>query len=450
MTDFNFYKELANTENKIFIMIPDNIKKSKLLTWTEKAVLMQLALFGYETGKIYPSYNQIAEEVGLSKQSVIEIIKSLTKKKLIEIKNPQGKDLLKHYHNNYKLLPDNKLFTIKTKVSDPVKHLDQLVKHLDSQVIDNEKNNKTAVSKETAEGAVHPVAAACEAPLAKLRKKRCIVDATPALVQKQKACRHEVPLTRISPPIEDIMQYWLELGLHKHPAADTKSFRNCPKKIKCLLRGAYWGKKFTVEEIKKTIHNFYLAACDEKFEPSNPEKKKYLRSLNISTFILNEFGTNGNSSLFKQYCNSPPKPTNEIITSVKPNITERIKRSYLQKATGGVRPVKFSVSDENCFALAANKIVEWAEENEHRLNMYMFSGGLYNDLSDMLIAAIDKEMNEDWSKVTPSWLCSKRTFDWRLPAYLYKQAAITEERPQYYNPLDYEEDEVVYDLCDSE
>ena len=439
-----------------YIQLPLALLADDNLTHAEKIVMIFIAAGGWKSGLYYTKQKTIAKACALTETGVSLIIKSLVKKKYLNVIKPQGSGRLHHLNNNYEfiereyaILNKEKIRTKnKTAKSPGIKQVNVgALNELSPNIIDKCITNKCIESSlrddSMCAASRHPVKAAHHAPV---RYERTTNKAHRTTERADIDVIKTLP--RISPPIIAVMEYWTELGLHKHPAEDTQSYKNTMKKIKRLLRGGYNNKKYTVEEIQKTIHNFYLAATDERYEPASLERKLFLKKVRLCEFIENEHTTKGNTSYFRTYFESPPKPTKEIIESKNHRLTNRLKRLYIEKSNGGVSPDKFSIKDENCFALATNKMIDWAERNRGKINMHLFNdaGGLYGGLIDMMIETLDKEMHGDWSKVQPSWLCSQRMFDWRLPAYLNNQAAIVDDG-SYRMPYSYDDD-ICVDLYD--
>lgn len=71
------------------------------LSSSAKLCWARLAQYAGENGKCFPGQEKLAEDLGLSKIRVIQLIKELEEKQFIEIERPTGKDRLFHKNNQY-------------------------------------------------------------------------------------------------------------------------------------------------------------------------------------------------------------------------------------------------------------------------------------------------------------------------------------------------------------
>ena len=74
-------------------------------------------------------------------------------------------------------------------------------------------------------------------------------------------------------------------------------------------------------------------------------------------------------------------------------------------------------------------------ERRYGRSKYKFGGQMKSELAkrkypinlvQYIFAALDKRINEDWTKVTPGWFAQPSVYSSTLPAYLYNQAIIEE------------------------
>jgi hypothetical protein len=87
------------------VRTPRFIFKVPGLTCAAKLVFGELAFHSWSVGcSIYPSQQQIADNLDMSIQNVRLSLALLEEKKLIRIIRPQGANKLKHFHNQYQLL----------------------------------------------------------------------------------------------------------------------------------------------------------------------------------------------------------------------------------------------------------------------------------------------------------------------------------------------------------
>lgn len=248
---------------------------------------------------------------------------------------------------------------------------------------------------------------------------------TPTSLSGHKSKKETQPLS-IPKNVQEIFDYWIEMGLQHLPSIGTKNYNDCIQKTKGLLNGSVFDTKFSMEQIKKSIMHFSLAALDREFEPVNLITKKRFSKTTIGDFIYNPFRTNGNSSLFKKYLDAPKEnPTGEIIKDKHPQITNALKTFYRKEVVGGAK-IHFTQKDENCFRSGAIQLKEFVQNNIKRFNPYVVPHE--SNLAEWLCEAIKADCREDMSIVSPAWFASGTTFNRRLPAYLYRQALIDDSR----------------------
>lgn len=248
---------------------------------------------------------------------------------------------------------------------------------------------------------------------------------TPTSLSVHKSKKEIQPLS-IPKNVQEIFDYWNEMGLQHLPSIGTKNYNDCIHKAKGLLNGTIFGTKFSMEQIKKSIMHFSLAALDREFEPANLITKKRFSKTTIGDFIYNSFRTNGDSSLFKKYLDAPKEnPTREIIKDKFPQITNALKTFYRKEVVGGAK-INFTQKDENCFRSGAIQLKEFIQNNIRKLNPYVVPHD--SNLAEWLCEAIKADCKEDMSIVSPAWFASGTTFNRRLPAYLYRQALIDDSR----------------------
>ena len=73
------------TEQRSFTIVYDDFLESNVLDKNEKLVFIALKRYANNKMKCYPSYSTIAKITGISKKTVISVIKQLEKKKVIKI-----------------------------------------------------------------------------------------------------------------------------------------------------------------------------------------------------------------------------------------------------------------------------------------------------------------------------------------------------------------------------
>lgn len=231
---------------------------------------------------------------------------------------------------------------------------------------------------------------------------------------------------RRGPVIDQILEYWKDSGLHL-PAESTKGFREGVKKIRGVLAGTLFGKKFSPIEIKRSIDNFSLSATDMDFEPIQLAAKKKLRKLSISDFIENSFMKE--TSFFLRYVKNEPIPSKRVqpLEDKHPRLTALLKRTFRDEVLGGVS-AEFSVSDSNKFVLAAKRAKEFLAANRKKINPFFVNSD--ENIADALWKSVRKDCDKV-SDLSPGWLCSDLTFNRRFPRYLNAEGAIQVENNQF-------------------
>jgi len=82
---------------------------------------------------------------------------------------------------------------------------------------------------------------------------------------------------------------------------------------------------------------------------------------------------------------------------------------------------KFSVSEQNCFIKASSFVVQYQLKNREKINWNSCLSEKMNHVAfakRLMDAVIDDAM--DVKLIEPTWLCSVRTQEARLPKYLRK------------------------------
>jgi len=73
-------------EKDYFIIIPPELRKSKKFSLSEKMVLAAIVVLSKKEGYAWISNNALAEDLGISRRTVIRSIKGLEEKKAVEIR----------------------------------------------------------------------------------------------------------------------------------------------------------------------------------------------------------------------------------------------------------------------------------------------------------------------------------------------------------------------------
>ncbi|OQA66242.1 MAG: hypothetical protein BWY36_00931 [Candidatus Diapherotrites archaeon ADurb.Bin253] len=248
--------------------------------------------------------------------------------------------------------------------------------------------------------------------------------------------KKEITPLKTTADIEDIFSYWADHYKLPIPKIGTKSYNKSVSLTKSLL------KKYTPDKIKEVISNFYIAATDDRYEPSSPDIKLKYQKMPINSFIHQEFPTP--YSLFEKYLN-PPRMIGAPVEDKYPIITNKLITLYRKNVLGNAR-TKLSTKDENCFRKAAIMLKEFQEENKKKFTPYINVTDI--SIAEYLFESIIKS-SKDESKIMPHWFCSEHNINKTLPAYMYHQGII-EESKESISPLSrfWDKSDVRFDLYD--
>ncbi len=259
---------------------------------------------------------------------------------------------------------------------------------------------------------------------------------SPSEPKPKRSSRYNFPTLEKKPPpepkplqvpgsVSDIIAYWENLGLKKlNPK--TKAYRNAVTLIKKALTGKLPNttQKYTRVQIIFAINNFALAALSGDYEPALAEMKNKLKHLNIDTFFCNPFAfKENNRCLFLQYISGPPKPISpelQLVEDKFPPVVMKMKKWYITTVLGGIAPQKFTLLQENHFRKASLRMVEFFQNHYNKFNPGM-NGGMM-DFVRVACDAIEDDARGKPQMIETGWLCSDRTFNKGIPAYLKAQA----------------------------
>jgi hypothetical protein len=191
------------------------------------------------------------------------------------------------------------------------------------------------------------------------------------------------PLKKVLPEVMEVIEHWnskekllkVKIGsLLGNRYEMTPSFEPTVIRVTSLLEGNlftsyksyrfYHGKPWTVEEVKQSIDNFYLAATSEDYYP---QAKQPMFKKTLFIFLLNNFVTNPEwkSSLITYV--EPPKP---FYFRVKAEETKSlpmylaIKEEILDTWYGGKELTK---ENDMKVVVIANRLVDWFEKHKKYL-----------------------------------------------------------------------------------
>jgi len=239
----------------------------------------------------------------------------------------------------------------------------------------------------------------------------------------------QAPLLNVPASVQQVISAWETRGFIRHNPS-TKTFREAVARIKKLLRGTFFdsyaqyrvwhGRKFSIEEIIRSVDNLHLAAHNADYEPGG-NYKQHLAKMSLSGFFFNDFSTNGEKSLFIKYLERPAllASTQKTIEDPNPSVTTYLKNWYSREVRGGFTAA-FSAGDETAFRHATGRLIKFLSENRAHLNL-MWQGTPLIQLAELLCEALKKSVDGRVERLTPGWFCSDTTFSSRLPSYLNSQ-----------------------------
>ena len=239
--------------------------------------------------------------------------------------------------------------------------------------------------------------------------------------------------------IDTILDYWRSKGLTVHREG-TKAYACLIDRIKSLLKGTLFNsftdksnhnRKFSMEEIKRSIDNYCLAAYNSDYEPS---KKTFLQELKFMDFFLTDrpCPEEKRKSVFLQFLLEKPKQISESkIYGAKDDYphASKIIADWYKKTFGNRDGGKYSLRNRNDIVYATKEIAKFYEKNKNVLNIENWKT-MYSQtdpiafLSVQLTRAMDKVLRENeimFSSFNTSWLKSEKTFNERLPSFLRKE-----------------------------
>jgi DNA-binding transcriptional regulator YhcF (GntR family) len=434
-------KELAEKLNlfvphKIFdsyFTIPDCLAEYQGLTSTAKLCWGLLNRFSGDKGNCYHSQEELGKYLGVTKQTIINITQELESKGFIYIEKPEGMEKVKHYNNVYwfkchQIFIDdlqNRMSKLEVNWDIPLRGKTGYTSEGIKNILPNNKHNsnKQNIKTNSKEFVKNSQQGILKTVLLKKRKqtfdRNKFNGIPPSIIPVEK---------KIKPTVEvhSILDFWKNLGL-KTPKEVTKTHVTNIDYLNRLISGKLLGKSYTKQQILDSIKNFALAATDYYYYPSN---KKYLQKLYLHMFLINPHSDNGDKSMFQKYLENPPdiiKIPTKIVPSKNPIVAKIVKEWYLKDILGDAK-IEFTAKDENNFAAASNKIVDFFENNKNNLRLGIHYPGIMG-LARLTCEAI-KSATKSPEMIKPFWLQTDETYSITLPKYLKaKDMIIPKWRP---------------------
>jgi len=247
---------------------------------------------------------------------------------------------------------------------------------------------------------------------------------------------HKIKRPTVTFDIQQIIDYWIAKGLHIHEEG-TKSFDQAviyiTKAFNATLLEDFVDPKFrnyrfSVDSIKRSIDNFYLAAFDNKYEPLSINTKQLLQRMSFKDFFWDKHRPNdeNKSHVFKYL--SKRKLASEssllVMKDTHPRCTKLVKDWYHQEFGGMVTEV--SRQQQNAMILVGRKIEEFLVTHKAKLDMdYGMQINCNRDPLTFLVGELlrceSKILRENdglRSIFQPSWLISENMLTDRFVYFL--------------------------------
>jgi len=258
------------------------------------------------------------------------------------------------------------------------------------------------------------------------RLKRGSLDNQKKVEVKKKTLERPKPAKRkrtVPQYMQPFIDYWDEKGTMKHVDTSTNTYRKIIQTLKKLLRGTMYNEvdiykkyrdhPFTFLEFKKAVDRLNLAATNPLVLPRN---KKIVR-LSLPAFLFNEYGFDKMSmSYFLFFLENEPERT----VAKDDALTTELIRKYTLNVLGGAN-ARISAIDHDKFSASSSSLRSFFENNKSKIspNFTVSTKRMANWLWNAIYADVGDSMT-----ISPGFFSSNRTFEFRLPSYLKKQAIL--------------------------
>ena len=236
--------------------------------------------------------------------------------------------------------------------------------------------------------------------------------------------------------VERLFDFWNDRGppLTSH-RRDTKTYHNSCKKLLMAL------ETNTLERIMTSMLNYHdlitdpsnniahkasigLPGCKVNlieffgFDKRTKEAMK-LRKINLPIKSwFDECVKNKSAALEKKF--------GMFIEDPYPDISDRFRKLWFKKMGVG----KINATGENKIRKAAVMFNDFMDVNLDSMILGTREKRYIYELVDYVFDAIDEDVKGDWLVVTVGWLCSKRTYDIRLPLHLSRLGILEREEKE--------------------
>jgi hypothetical protein len=407
-------------------------------------------------GWFYCLQKYISEGTSISERTQTNIIKSLTDKGILEVSARGSNSATVNFYRINNLVYE--VFAQKDK-SDPQKmrvEQNQQVTETDNQERPAESAGDNPQKVRTKEIKVNKIKSILNAKAfsggkppqhktilpRKANNPLNLVDTTippltkPEGVKPRFSKLHKIRPAPITFDIQQIIDYWIAKGLHIHEKG-TKSFDQAviyitkafnATLLEDFIDPKFHNYRFSVDSIKRSIDNFYLAAFDNKYEPLSLNTKQLLQRMAFKDFFWDKHRPDdeNKSHLFK-YLSKRKLASESILLVMKdthPRCTKLVKDWYHQEFGGMVTEV--SRQQQNAMILVGRKMEEFLVTHKAKLDMdYGMQIQCNRDpltfLVNQLLRCESKILRENdglRSIFQPSWLISENMLTDRFVYFL--------------------------------
>ena len=247
---------------------------------------------------------------------------------------------------------------------------------------------------------------------------------------------HKIKRPTVTFDIQQIIDYWIAKGLHIHEEG-TKSFDQAviyigkafnATLLEDFVDPKFHNYRFSVDSIKRSIDNFYLAAFDNKYEPLSLNTKQLLQRMSFKDFFWDKHRPDdeNKSHVFKYL--SKRKLASEssllVMKDTHPHCTKLVKDWYHQEFGGMITEI--SRQQQNAMILVGRKIEEFLVTHKAKLDMdYGMQIQCNRDpltfLVEQLLRCQSKALRENdglRAIFKPSWLISENMLTDRFVYFL--------------------------------
>jgi len=247
------------------------------------------------------------------------------------------------------------------------------------------------------------------------------------------------PVSRRSKQVMESL--WKELGLSQHREG-TKLYSKSCRVVDKLMSGSFFdgssdfreykGRKFTYDDFALSINRFKLAALSPDYSPEQGTYKEHLKRMSLLTFLYNVKANNvRHQSLFIHYLNNEPEKLSERFTT-KVNKEEPVVKVLAEgfRRLANMNGEAFTNKQWMDLSYTAKRIREVLPEYSKRIRMFNYHRmvGDFEDgeslIASYILDALEEELKSSTQTITTGWLCSEKTFEERLPNYLFKINAV--------------------------